>query len=193
VYRAPRAADEVPCPGFPRLARRRDLAANVRGLEVLGFRRVGDDQGGGGLPAADGRPVIVLGDALTDAADDWTAHAELFVVLGHHADGAVALADFVLPVTTFAEQDGTFTNHESRVQRFWPALQPPPLARPAWQVLGVLLAGLGDGQAPADAGSAFLRVAEDCDAFSGLSYATIGARGALLNDPVRITAGAEHG
>jgi hypothetical protein len=39
-------------------------------------------------------------------------------------------AHFVLPVTTFAEQEGTFTNFEGRVQRFWPALQAPPLARP---------------------------------------------------------------
>ncbi|MGH7576210.1 MAG: hypothetical protein ACREM1_13930, partial [Longimicrobiales bacterium] len=49
VYRSPRADDEVVCPGFPKLARRRDLAANVRGLDALGFRRVGDDDGRGGL------------------------------------------------------------------------------------------------------------------------------------------------
>jgi glutamate-1-semialdehyde aminotransferase len=36
---------------------------------------------------------------------------------------------------------------------------------------------------------AFLRVGDWHDAFGGLSYDVLGARGALLNDPVRLTAG----
>jgi len=189
VFRSPRAADEVVCPGFPALARRRDLAANVRGLEALGFERVGDDAGAGGLDG-DGGVLVVVGDALADLPAGFGAGFDLFVVLGHVPSDAALRADFVLPITTFAEQEGTFTNHAGRVQRFWPAIQPPPLARPAWQVLGVLLAGLEDADAPADAGSAFLRVAELNDAFAGLSYDTIGPRGALLNEPVRLTSGA---
>lgn len=189
VFRARRASDEVVCPGFPTLARRRDLAANVRGLEALGFQRAGDDDGRGGLSASDGI-VIALADELADAPDDFGADAELFIVLGHVMSPAARNAHFVLPVTTYAEQEGTFTNVHGRVQRFWPAVQPPPLARPAWQVLGVVLAGLGDGPAPADAGSAFLRLGELYDEFSGLSYDTLGTRGALLNEPVRLTQGA---
>src|SRR5262249_45399990 len=49
VYRSERAQDEVVCPGFPKLARRRDLAANTHGLEKIGFRRVGNDDGAGGI------------------------------------------------------------------------------------------------------------------------------------------------
>src|SRR5690606_10849584 len=162
------------------LARRRDLAANVRGLEALGFDRVGDDTAAGGLPAAAGRIIIVMGDELADAPADYGADAALFVVLGQRAEGAARNAHFVLPVSSFAEEEGTVTGFAGRVQRFWPALQPPPLARPAWQVLGVLLAGLDDGTAPASAGSAFLRLGDTCDAFRGLSYETVGPRGALL-------------
>jgi NADH-quinone oxidoreductase subunit G len=78
-------------------------------------------------------------------------------------------------------------NYEGRVQRFWPALRSPPLARPAWQILGVLLAGIGDGNAPVSAAQAFARVAQLHDAFAGLDYDTIGSRGALLNDRMKIT------
>ena len=191
TYRSGRAEDEVGCPGFPALARRRDLAANVRGLDALGFARVGDDDGRGGIEPQTGGVLVVMGDALADVPSEFGAGMDLFVVLGHVLTHAARNADFVLPVTTFAEQEGTFTNHAGRVQRFWPAVQPPPLARPAWQVLGVLLAGLDDADAPADAGSAFLRIAELYDAFAGLSYATIGPRGALLNEPVRLTASGE--
>ena len=180
VYRSPLAEDEAPCPGVPGLARRRELAANGRGLEALGFRRVGTAAGTGGIePPADGL-LIAVGDDLGDIAADTLAAAGLRVALATAPTPAVLAADFVLPVTTCAEQEGTFTNHAGRVQRFWPALQPPPLARPAWQVLGVVLAGLGDGGAPADAGGAFLRVAELFPAFGGLSYDRLGAQGAPL-------------
>ena len=188
VYRSPRAADEVNLPGFEKLTRRRDLSANARGLETFGFQRVGGDDGTGGL-SSPGGAIIVLGDPLGDLPEGFVDGAELVVYLGTVGSPALADADFVLPITSHAEQEGTFTNYEGRVQRFWPALNPPPLARPAWQVLGVVLAGLEDAAAPATAGDAFLRVAQLNEAFTGLSYPQIGTRGALINEPVRLAAG----
>jgi NADH-quinone oxidoreductase subunit G len=183
VFRAAAAADEVVCPGFPRLARRRDLAANVRGLEVCGFRRID-----GPFPRG-GSIVIALGDELAPEPADFAMTADLFVAIATGTSAAARGADFVLPATTFAEMEGTFTNYEGRVQRFWPALQPPPLARPAWQILGVLLAGLEPGgTAPATAGAAFLRLGDWFAEYGGLSYDVIGSRGALVNDAVRLTA-----
>ncbi len=189
VYRSPRAEDEVTLPGFEKLTRRRDLSANGRGLETLGFQRVGGDDGTGGLSEPTGA-LLVLGDPLADLPEGFADGAELVVYLGTVESPALG-ADFVLPITSYAEQEGTFTNFEGRVQRFWPALNAPPMARPAWQVLGVTLAGLDDGTAPASAGDAFLRVAELNEAFSGLSYPRIGTRGALLNEPTRLAAGEE--
>ena len=183
VFRAPRASDEVTCPGFPRLARRRDLAANVRGLETCGFQRID-----GEFPR-DARVVITLGDELASEPPGFGTRADLFVAIATGTAGAMRDADFVLPATTFAEMEGTFTNHEGRVQRFWPALQPPPLARPAWQILGVLLAGLEPGStAPATAADAFLRLGDWFAGYAGLSYDVIGSRGALVNDAVRFAA-----
>jgi NADH-quinone oxidoreductase subunit G len=190
VYRSPRTEDEVTLPGFQKLRRRRDLAANGKGLEALGYQRVGGDDGTGGLNAPSGA-IIVVGDPLLDAAEDFTANASLVVYLGTVESPTLDGADFVLPVTSYAEQEGTFTNFEGRVQRFWPALTSPPMARPAWQVLGVVLAGLGDGAAPATAADAFLRVAELYEPFGGLTYPHLGTRGALLSEPVRLTAGEE--
>jgi NADH-quinone oxidoreductase subunit G len=189
-YRSPRAADEAVLPAFPKLTRRRDLAANGRGLDALGFQRVGDDAGTGGL-SAPANALVVLGDPLADLPADFAADAPLVVYLGTVASAAGLNADFVLPLTGFAEQEGTFTNFEGRVQRFWPALNPPPMARPAWQVLGVVLAGLKDSVAPASAGDAFLRLAELYEPFGGLNYPALGTQGALLNEPVRLTAGEE--
>jgi len=188
VYRSPRAESEDVCPGFPELTRRRDLAANVRGLDILGFRRVGDDDGRGGL-AGGADVVLVLGDTLADVEPRAFGDA-LVVHLATEAGPLDAETDFLLPVTTYAEQEGTFTNALDRVQRFWPALRGPALARPAWQVLGVILAGLGDAAAPATVADAFLRMGELHDAYGGLTYASLGTQGLPVSTAQRVGAGA---
>jgi NADH-quinone oxidoreductase subunit G len=182
VFRADEG-EEVVCPGFPKLARRKDLAANVRGAQAFGFKR------DTALNVRKTNVLIVVGDDLENAPANFGADADLFIYLGATLSPAARNAHFILPITTFAEQEGTFTNFEGRVQRFWPALQPPPLARPAWQILGVILAGLDDAPAPASAADAFARIGNWFDEFAGLNYDTIGVHGALLNEPVRIPAG----
>ena len=181
VYRSARAADEIPLPGLPLLARRRELAPNTAGAELLGLRRVGGDDATGGLDAVASATgtVLVLGDELTDQREDFGAGAELYVYLGTHPAPAARSAHFVLPVTTFAEQEGTFTNAQSRVQRFEPALAPPGEARPAWRVLGSLAAGLSGEPAPEHAAAAFARLAGGVAEYEGLDYDRIGALGML--------------
>lgn len=181
VFRSPRAPDEDPLPGFPLLVRRKDLAPNVEGARLLGFDRAGGDDGRGGLEgAAKHRGVLlVLGDDLADQPADFGDAAALFVYLGADDSPGAARADFVLPVTTFAEQEGSFVNAQGRVQRFWQALRAPGEARPAWLVLGALAAALNGGDpAPARAHESFSALAGRHRAFSGLDYETLGAAGA---------------
>jgi predicted molibdopterin-dependent oxidoreductase YjgC len=80
--------------------------------------------------------------------------------------------------------EGTFTNVQRRVQRFWPALRAPGMARPAWQILGVLLAGIGEGGAPGTAADAFAGLAAVRPEFGMLSWADLGAQGAALPEAV---------
>ncbi len=188
VFRSPRAADEVALPGFPKLKRRRDLVPNRTGAELLGMERVGEDDGSGGLTEARDHEgvLIVLGDELPDQDGEFGARAELYVHLGSYPSAAAQAADFVLPITTFAEQEGTFTNFEGRVQRFWPGVRAPGAARPAWLVLGALLARL-EGRAPETRpAEAFGRLGSLAAEFQGLAYETLGTRGALVNEPLRI-------
>src|SRR5205814_1505367 len=65
------------------------------------------------------------------------------VVLDTDLRETAEYANVVLPIGTYAESDGTFTNHAGRVQRFRPAVKPPGGARPGWEVLGALLVALG--------------------------------------------------
>ena len=45
------------------------------------------------------------------------------------------IADVVLPATSFAEKDGTFTNSERRVQRVRKAVEPVGDSRPDWVII----------------------------------------------------------
>jgi NADH-quinone oxidoreductase subunit G len=187
VFRAPRAEEEIVLKGFPKLARRRDLAPNVKGAGLLGMKRVGSADATGGLEGVADHSgiVLVMGDALADQREDFGARAGLYVYLGTHDSPAAKAADVVLPITTHAEQEGTFTNHEGRVQRFWPALEVPGMARPAWLVLGALDAELTGQEAPRSAADAFAAVSEAVPAFGGLTYDDLGATGAAAGTPAR--------
>ncbi len=191
VYRSARAEDEIVLKGFPILARRKDLTPNATGAQLVGMHRVGADDATGCLAsvcAHDGI-VVVLGDGLDDQDGDFGRDAGLYVYLGTHEVPATHNADFVLPVTTLAEQEGTFTNHEGRVQRFWPALAPPGMARPAWLILGALVGDLTEQPSPRSAAEAFAALGDAVPAFGGLSYDDIGTRGAVVNSSVSFSEG----
>jgi len=180
VFRSPRAEEEIALTGYEGLARRKALAPNEAGAELLGCARVGDDAGQGGLEdlADHDGVVLVLGDALDDQPGGFAPNATLVVYLGAYVSSALVSADFQFPVTTFAEQEGTFTNHTGRVQRFSPALSGPGVARPAWLVLGALLGALVDEKGPSTAEQAFGLVAKAVGSYQGLDYETIGTQGA---------------
>jgi len=137
----------------------------------------------------DGRRAAFTRDAATEgreawfldldgAGEDFGASADFFLYLGTRLPGAARNADAVLPIATFAEMDGTFTNFEGRVQRFHQALRPPGLARPGWMVLSRVLARLGDGEALNEVRGAFERMAAEAPAFAGLTWDGIGLKGA---------------
>ena len=186
VFRSVRAAGEDPLPGFPLLVRRRDLAPNVDGAGLLGFERAGDDGAKGGLEDVAGHDgvLLVLGDELADQGEDFGAAAGLYVYLGTFDSPAARNADFVLPVTTFAEEEGSFVNARGRVQRYWQGLQAPGSARPAWLVLGALAAALADGGTPASAGDVFAGLVAAHPAFEGLAWDALGDQGAALRAEV---------
>ncbi len=192
VYRSQRAQEEIPLPGFSQLSRRRDLSPNTGGADRLGMSRVGDDDAKGGLGQAMGHEgiLIVLGDELPDVPDDFGAGATFYLYLGSYPSRGAKTAGAILPVTTFAEQEGSFTNHEGRIQRFWPGLSAPGSALPAWRILGAIGAALADeGEAPTTADQAFGRFTALASEFGGLRFASIGTDGATAPGRTSIVGG----
>ena len=60
---------------------------------------------------------------------------EFLVVQDMFLTETAQLADVVLPATSFAEKDGTFTNTERRVQRVREAIQPVGESRTDWDII----------------------------------------------------------
>jgi predicted molibdopterin-dependent oxidoreductase YjgC len=65
-------------------------------------------------------------------------HLEFLVAQDIFFNETNIYADVVLPVASFAEKDGTFTNSDRRVQRVRRAINPPGIARPDWEIVSEL-------------------------------------------------------
>jgi NADH-quinone oxidoreductase subunit G len=82
-----------------------------------------------------------------------------------------AAADVVLPAQSWAERDGTFTNGERRVQRFYPAIPIVGDSRPDWQILAQLALRLGVRErVPFAAGLIFREITQAVPQYGEMSY-----------------------
>lgn len=68
-------------------------------------------------------------------AEEAFKNLEFLVVQDIFMHETAEVADVVLPATTFAEKDGTFTNSERRVQRVRAVVDPVGGSRPDWEII----------------------------------------------------------
>ncbi len=101
--------------------------------------------------ALDGKlkALLIFGEdkLLADAREDRTARAlsglSLLVVTELFRTRTAELAHVVLPAAASLEKEGTFVNTERRIQRFYPALDPPGEAREELWILQEIARRLG--------------------------------------------------
>jgi NADH-quinone oxidoreductase subunit G len=176
AYRV-RQGDEAPLPGVQDLSLRADRAANTNGADLFGFTRSDTP-----LAALGGGDVLIVADeelAGLDAVD--AAKAGAIIVIGTTLPAwARHAAAVVLPIANVAEEEGTFTNLRGRVQRFLQAKAAPGFARPSWYALSDLLNALGAGTSFSLASEVFAALAKSHAGFSGMSYDTLGLKGATI-------------
>jgi NADH-quinone oxidoreductase subunit G len=178
LFRVEQVPGDVPLSGVPNLALRSERAPNATGARMLGYREGGDAMQKAMSAAS---LVIALDEPLTGL--DLAAVPNL-VYLGTVLPEAARGAAVVLPIANVAEEDGTFVNRDALVQRYFQAKPSPGMARPAWWVLGELVAELSGTEPPVTAEEAFARVASGVPAFAGLSYTALGTRGAQARERV---------
>jgi NADH-quinone oxidoreductase subunit G len=166
---------------------RADKSPNSRGAVLLGLTPAGEDDGGHVLAAAEAGRLSVLWVFGHDLfASRWPevevraalGRVECLIFQGANANPTSELAHLVVPGAPYTERDGTFTNFEGRVQRFWRALEPLGEARADWEILADVAQALGRDWRPTRAEHLFRELAAAVPAFAGLTYARLRDHGA---------------
>jgi NADH-quinone oxidoreductase subunit G len=79
-------------------------------------------------------------------------------------------ADVVLPRQSFAERDGTFTNGERRVQRFYPAQDPLTGTLPDWRIFANITRVLGGPKPKLSTAGVMQEIAQKIGRYAGMTY-----------------------
>ena len=171
------------------LLRVADKTPNSRGAALLGCGRAGAADGWHVLEAARAgrlRLLWVFDHDLLDSGwpraevEEALARVEGVVFQGPNANGTSARAHVVLPSAAWVEREGTWTNVDGRVQRFWRAVLPRGDARPDWEILAAIARAIGQDWQPLRAATVFRDLAAATPAFAALTYPMLADHGALL-------------
>ena len=112
----------------------------------------------------------MLSEPDLNHAKEALARLDLLVVQDIFLTETAQLADVVLPATSFAEKDGTFTNTERRVQRVCKAIDPPGAARLDWEIITEISTRLGYPMNYKSSAEIMAEIAELTPIYGGISY-----------------------
>jgi NADH-quinone oxidoreductase subunit G len=168
---------------------RADKNPNTRGAEALGLKgekevqeilQAAADGEVGALYIVGAERLAAAG--LSDAVKAAREGVEYMVMHASTQCDILDLADALLPASTFAEKEGTFTNYQGRVQRIWRAIPAVGTSRPDLDIFAGLLVKAGQSEfASADAAKVFNMMAAQVQPFAGLTYEGVPAEGALIS------------
>jgi NADH-quinone oxidoreductase subunit G len=119
------------------------------------------------------RAMYIGGSLLVDEADATEALSKLdfLVVQELFSTTTSAMADVVLPATSYAEMDGTYTNNDGFVQRVRAAIEPVHQAKPDWTITSLLAKQMGiDLGFQASVTAVFREMASSVEAYAGIAY-----------------------
>jgi NADH-quinone oxidoreductase subunit G len=163
---------------------RADKNPNSKGAELLGFKY--DDKAVSDLfeRCAKGEleGLVIFGQDLLglygSQVKEKLARLKWTLYIGTNHTQMTEASTHVLPASTYAETDGTFTNFEGRVQRFARVLDSLGESKPIWKILIHLARQLEIHMHYDRASEIFADLAKSADAFKGLSYQDLQLAGA---------------
>jgi NADH-quinone oxidoreductase subunit G len=169
------------------------LGANGQGAIELGLQQ-GRSTGEILKSAAEGqvRALWLAGcDPLNDFHDRELARQALervdfLVVQDVRMTESAHYASVVLPMAAPAEQDGTYTNCERRVQRLEQVVPAPGEAKPAWRIFSECMVRATDVVPYFNPGEVMEAIAQDHPLFAKAGYEHLAGEGVLLEGPSKV-------
>jgi len=158
-----------------------DAHPNSTGARLLGLLAVDGADLESYIRDGDG-PLLLL-DAhahpwLTTQAAAEAVAGRSVAVMARKRTPMVDAADLVLPLASWAENEGTYTSSTGIVQLVRRALAPVGQARPAWEIMNRLAVQLGqEEKSDVSPRTLFAEMAAEISAFSGMTY------GRLMTEP----------
>ncbi len=120
----------------------------------------------------------VLSDPDANHAEHCLRQLDFLVVQDIFLTETAALADVVLPATSWAERLGTYTNSERRVQFIREAVPPPGEAKPDWWIIGEVARRMGyDALTYSSAQEIMEEINRLTPSYAGITYERIGDQG----------------
>jgi NADH-quinone oxidoreductase subunit G len=191
-----------------------DKSPNAIGAHTVGIAPRGDGHGidamADRIKRGDIKALIVMAEDLSahPSLADASASVDTLIVLGAHDTVTAKQANVLLPMSTWAESEGTFTNTLHRVQRFEPAVVTKENlrsmgmkmsrwdkfgapndrwsqgeqrnCRPAWQILRSIAQQLGTTWNYTASSDVFTDLAAHVQQFNGMSYELLNAYHGLV-------------
>jgi formate dehydrogenase major subunit len=120
-----------------------------------------------------------LSDPNINKVKKCLASLEFLVVQDIFLTETAEFADVILPGSSFAEKEGTYTNTDRRVQLARKAIESPGQARMDWQIIADLSTRMGYPMNYASAEEIFREIASLTPSYAGLNYERL-TKGGIL-------------
>jgi len=121
----------------------------------------------------------MVSDPDLNHVEEALKNTEFLVVQDIFLTETAKLADVVLPATTFAEKDGTFSNTERRVQRVRKAIEPVGKSKADWVILKDLLNRLGIEANYNNPSEIMAEISTVTPSYGGINYERLDQLGSL--------------
>ena len=112
-----------------------------------------------------------LSEANANHAIESMNRLDFLVVQDIFLTETAEMADVVLPASSFAEKNGTFSNTERRIQRVRKAIDSPGEAKPDWRIVADIAAKMGAGGFEyEDEAQIMAEIASVTPSYGGITY-----------------------
>ena len=125
----------------------------------------------------------ILSDPDTNHVKEALQSLDLLVVQDIFLTETAKLAHVILPASSFAEKEGTFTNTDRRIQRVRKAIEPVGESKPDWQIISELAKEIGsEGFDFASPKEIMREISSLTTSYAGITYERLD-RGEVLHWP----------